>query len=100
MMSTTTEVLHSFTGVLNNRIYKWTEENNIVSDAQFGFRQNKSTVNAIVILHAAISKIFNNKGQLYCDFIDLRKAFDCVIRNALWYKIHRFGINAQLFFNY
>ena len=86
-----------FTGVLNNRIYKWAEENNIVSDAQFGFRQNKSTVDAISILNAAIRKILNNKGRLYCAFIDLRKAFDCVIRNALWYKIHRFGINAKLF---
>ena len=50
-----------FTGVLNNRIYKWAEENNIVSDAQFGFRQNKSTVDAIFILNAAINKILNNK---------------------------------------
>ena len=87
----------NFTGVLNNRIYKWAEENNIVSDAQFGFRQNMSTVDAIFILNAAINKILNNKGRLYCAFIDLRKAFDCVIRNALWYKIHRFGINAKLF---
>ena len=88
-----------FTGVLNNRIYKWDEENNIVSDAQFGFRQNKSTVDAIFILNAVISKILHNKRRLYCAFIDLRKAFDCVIRNALWYKKHRFGINAKLFFS-
>ena len=70
-------------------------KNNIVSDAQFELRQNKSTVDVISILNAAISKIVNNKGRLYCAFIDLRKAFDCVIRYALWYKIHRFRINAK-----
>ena len=55
-----------------------------MSDAQFGFRQNKSTVDALFILNAAFTKTLNNKGRLYCGFIDLRKAFDSVIRNALW----------------
>ena len=81
-----------FTGVLNNRISKWVEENNIVSDSQFGFRKNNSTVDAIFILNAVINRVLNNKGRLYCAFIDLKSAFDKVIRNALWYKIHRFGI--------
>ena len=85
-----------FTGILNNRINNWIQENKILSDAQFGFRKERSTVDAIFILNAVISKIINEKGRLYCAFIDLKMAFDNIYRNALWFKMHRLGINAKL----
>ena len=65
-----------FTGILNNRINNWIQDNEILSDAQFGFRKERSTVDAIFILNAVISKIINEKGRLYCAFIDLKMAFD------------------------
>ena len=36
-----------FTSILNNRIYSWAEEHDKLSDAQFGFRKERSTVDAI-----------------------------------------------------
>ena len=58
--------------------------------------KKRSTVDAIFILNAVISKIINEKGRLYCAFIDLKMAFDNIYRNALWFKMHRLGINAKL----
>ena len=37
----------------------------------------------------------NNK-RLYCAFIDLKRAFDSINRNGLWYKIYRLGLNGKL----
>ena len=82
-----------FTGVLNNRIMKWAEENDILSDAQFGFRKNRSTVDAIFVLNAIINKMLNEKRRLYCAFVDLKTAFDHIYRNALWYKL---GVNLKM----
>ena len=53
-----------FTRVLNNRITKWCEENNIISDAQFGFRSGRSTTDAIFILHAVIQKTLSINNRL------------------------------------
>ena len=36
-----------FTAVLNQRLLKWACENDIISDAQFGFRQSHGTADAI-----------------------------------------------------
>ena len=85
-----------FTGVLNNRLNKWAENNDVLSDSQFGFRKGRSTTDAIFVLNAIIQKILNKKGRLFCAFIDLKKAFDSVYLNCLWYKLYKLGINAKM----
>lgn len=76
-----------FTCILNKRITKWCEDNNVMSDSQFGFRKGCSTTDAIFVLHTLIQKVLNDRKRLYCAFVDLKKAFDSIYRNALWYKV-------------
>ena len=76
---------------------KWAENNNILSDLQFGFRKGRSTTDAIFVLNAInILKILNEKGGLFCVFIDLKRAFDSGYLNELWFKLHKIGINAKM----
>ena len=84
-----------FTGVLNKRVNAWCEEHNIISDSQFRFRKGCSTTDAIFVLHNLIQKILNDKKRLYCAFVDLKKAFDSIYRNALWYKLFNLGIKGK-----
>ena len=63
---------------------------------QFGFRKNRSTIDAIFILNAIVNKVFNSKQRLYCAFIDLKAAFDDIYRNALWFELHKCGINLKI----
>ena len=84
-----------FTGILNNRVTKLAE-NNILSDSQFGFRKGRSTTDASFVFNAIIQKILNEKGRLLCAFIDLKRAFDSVYLNGLWFKLHKIGINAKM----
>lgn len=85
-----------FTGVLNNRLSNWAENNDVVSDSQFGFRKGCSTTDAIFVLNAIIQKILKEKGRLFCAFVDLKKAFDSVYLNGLWFKLYKLGINAKM----
>lgn len=85
-----------FTAVLNNRINNWCEKYSKISDAQFGFRKGFSTVDAVFTLHSLIDHMLNNGKRLYCAFVDLKKAFDSVYRNALWLKLYKLGINGKM----
>ena len=85
------------TGVLSKRINKWCDENNVISDCQFGFRKGCSTTDPSFVLHNLIQKTLNNRGRLYCAFVDLKKAFDSIYRNALWYKLFNLGIKGKTF---
>jgi hypothetical protein len=75
-----------FSIVLRNRINKFCGNKNVFNDSQFRFRDKRSTVDCIFLLHAIIQKVLLNKCKLYCAFIDYEKAFDTVIHEALWIK--------------
>ena len=87
--------LKCFTSILNKRVNDWVENNNIVSDAQFGLRKGRSSVDAILVLNAVIQKILNEKKRLYCAFIDLKKAFDSINLHNVWYKLFKQGLNGK-----
>ena len=41
--------------------------------------------------------ILINKGEkLYCAFVDFSKAFDYIIRDIIWYKLIKLGINGKV----
>ncbi len=43
-----------------------------------------------------IVKTLNENNRLYCAFVDLKKAFDSVNRNALWLKMYKCGIGGKM----
>ncbi|MCG8049041.1 MAG: reverse transcriptase family protein, partial [Candidatus Thiodiazotropha endolucinida] len=85
-----------FTSVINRRLINWSTENEISTDAQFGFKANHSTVDAIFVLQNLINMYLKKKQKLYCAFIDLKRAFDTVYRHGLWYKMIKYGIDGKL----
>ena len=85
-----------FTSILNRRLSLFVESNDILSDAQFGFRPGRSTIDASFILYSIIQKLHFENKRLYAAFIDLKKAFDSVYRNGLWYKLFHLGVNGKM----
>ena len=85
-----------FTNILNTRLNKGAEADSKYDHFQYGFRGNKSTIDAMFILQSIVELFLRNKRTLYVSFIDLRKAFDCTNHMALWYKLHQIGINTKI----
>ena len=87
-----------FTSLMNEQLLKaWLVKYNILYDAQFGLKANYSTVDAIFILNSFIQRQFANKKKLYCCFVDLRKCFDSIYRNCLWFKFIYHNITGKPF---
>ena len=86
-----------FSIILDTRLRKWAESNDILNDFQFGFRNGKSAIDCIFILQSIINKTIKcDKRKLYCAFIDFRKAFDLVYRNGIWVKLINCGVSSKI----
>jgi hypothetical protein len=75
-----------FTSVINNRLTFLSNEFEIISKNQSGFRKGFSTTDNIFIMHALVSIYFSLGNTLYCTFVDFRNAFDTGWRTGLWKK--------------
>ena len=84
-----------FTKILNNRLTKWAETFDKVDETQYGFRKGRSTVDCIFVIHGLIELLLAQGKQLYCCFIDYRKAFDYVDRAAMWGKLIKIGASTK-----
>ena len=85
-------------GILNDRINKYSTENDILEEAQVGFRKGYSTTDNIFTLQAMVQKYLSKRGgRFYCLFIDFSKAFDTVDHQKLLSSLNKKGIGGKLF---
>ena len=83
-----------FISIINDRITKFVEDENILSHAQSGFSKGYST-EQIFNLKCLINSVLNSRNKLFCAFIDFRKAFDKVWRAGRWEKLIKHGIQGR-----
>jgi hypothetical protein len=76
----------------------WSIQQEKVSDAQFGFYPDRSTMQPMFILHHLINQArFRKPGgssRMYTAFMDFTQAYDCVDRQALWAHLQKIGMPA------
>ena len=68
-----------------------------MTNAQTGFRKNRSTVDQIARLQDTINKYIRNQGHTFGVFLDFKNAFDMMWRNGLLIKLKKLGINGHMF---
>ena len=87
-----------FTSLLQKRLSLFLEDNNLVSSNQGGFKSGYRTSDHIFILKTLINKYLYGKNKnLYVCFVDLRKAFDSVVRKALLTKLLRNKVGGKFY---
>ena len=74
------------------RLTKFAEENELIVNEQNGFRADRSCLDHIFTLHNVLRIRNKQNSETFCAFIDFKKAFDLVDRDALLYKLRHNGI--------
>ncbi|PZC86734.1 hypothetical protein B5X24_HaOG206296 [Helicoverpa armigera] len=64
--------------IVNKRLIDYLDKNHIISDRQFGFRQGRSTEDAVSLLTDRVAHHIENGHCCIGVFLDLAKAFDTV----------------------
>ena len=67
-----------------------------ISNTQFGFLPNRSTLQQLLLFLSQIHSCLTNKNQLDVLYLDFRKAFDSVSFNELLLKLWKIGITGNL----
>lgn len=82
--------------IINKRLSKFVEENDILGEIQAGFRKDHSTIDHIFTLFSMIQRYLLRNKKLYVAFIDFRKAFDLISHCKLWPILQKSGIKGKM----
>lgn len=87
-----------FAKVLTTRLTNLAESegSDLLADEQGGFRRSRGTLDQVLILKETIRSRKARGFATYTTFIDVRKAYDTVWREALYGTLHRKGVNGKL----
>ena len=83
-----------FTKVVQVRLQRVAEE--VLPDSQCGFRAGRGCADMVFCTRQLVKKAREHNTTLYLLFIDLRKAYDSVPREALWQVLRKYGVPPSL----
>jgi hypothetical protein len=69
--------------VIEHRLKKLTT----VAKTQFDFMPRRSTMEAIFLLKQLMERYQKQKNDLHMIFIDLKKAYDKISKNIMWWAL-------------
>ena len=76
--------------IMQNRLQGIAEAE--LPESQCGFRRHRGCADAIFSVRQLVEKSYEHRSKLFCVFVDLRKAYDSVPREALWQALLRLGV--------
>ena len=85
-----------FEKMVNTRFVWLLETKGLISDNQFGFRKNRSTLDPLMVLSRDIEKSFALGKQVIGVFFDLEKAYDTTWRYGILRQLGQWGIRGFL----
>lgn len=74
------------------KLVSFLESTHYLAPHQFGFREGKSTEDAIMKLISEVYKCLNDKEKILSIFIDFQKAFDSISHKKLLIKLQSAGV--------
>ena len=86
-----------FSTILLERLHKYRKEKCPDPPNQLGFTKGAQTYDHILTMQTITSKYKKLKKPVYAIFVDFKKAFDSVCRQALFYKLAKLGITGKFY---
>ena len=83
--------------MINTRLVWYLESKNLLSNRQFGFRKNRSTVDPLMILAREVQNAFAVQNQTIAVFFDLEKAYDTTWRAGILIQLVDWSIVGNMF---
>ena len=82
-----------YSSILNDRLVKFIENNNLRTKEQIGFKQKARPADHMFVLKTLIDSYTSKKGgKLFACFVDFSKAFDRVWWDGMFFKLLKSGI--------
>ncbi|RYE04502.1 MAG: reverse transcriptase family protein [Rickettsiaceae bacterium] len=85
-----------YTIILNRRLVGWSEEHQLRSPTQAGFRPRQSPIHHLFALRHFIDTACISRRPLYACFVDLQKAYDTVQHDLLWARLKFIGVGPRM----
>ena len=76
--------------VIQGRLQAVVED--VLPDSQCGFRSGRGCIDMIFCAWQLMEKVREHDTKVYMLFVDLRKAYDSVPRQALWLVLLKYGV--------
>ncbi len=86
-----------FSTILLERLKLFRKESYPDSPNQLGFTKGAQTYDHILTMQTIASKYRKMHKPVYAVFVDFKKAFDSVCRQALFYKLAKIGVTGKFF---
>jgi len=95
-ISITSTICRVLERIILNSLLIHLEENNIISESQFGFLKKRSTTTQLIFTFSHWYRAVLESKNVDCAYIDLKHAFDSVPIRFLLYKLFNIGIRGKL----
>jgi hypothetical protein len=82
--------------ILEIKISLWLEIHGKRAKGQVNFRRYHSTVDHLVTFRIIAEDFYNTKTNIFCCFVDFRKAFDTIPRKNLWNRLEEIKVPLYL----
>ena len=82
--------------MINARLVWYLESNNLLTPAQSGFRQFRSTMDHLVSLETNIRDAFIRGEHMVSIFFDLEKAYDTTWKHGILKDLHEMGLRGRM----
>ena len=86
-----------YSSLLNNRMINYLNNNNCICDEQNGFHKDRSCRDHVFILDSILRNLISEDQSVFAAFIDFQKAFDCIDRDYLFFKVLEKRIDGKMF---
>lgn len=88
-------ILKLLAGIISDRLSRKLEDTGFFMRSQAGFRKGQETMVQVIALRECLLRRSEQGLKTWVAFLDLRKAYDLVAHEALFFKLRHAGIHGK-----